>query len=131
MLSKTLNKSENISKGIKGEIIALQYLEAKGYEFLEANYHSIGGEIDLIVRIGEVVIFVEVKLRKNSDYGLPEEAVSKQKIKKITKVALDWLENNQWKGEIRFDIVSILRFPKKGEDAIFHIEDAFIGLMDD
>ena len=94
--------------GNKGEAIASDYLKKIGYEILDKNFRTRYGEIDLIAGDGEEIVFTEVKTRRNSNFGYPEEAVGEKKIEKIIKVANAWLEekekfDNSW----RIDIIAI------------------------
>ena len=73
--------------GTEYESRAAEWLEDIGYEILSRNFRSSYGEIDLIARQGACLVFVEVKYRKNSSSGKPEEAVSLQKQRKISKTA--------------------------------------------
>lgn len=112
----------NIKSGQEGERLAAEYLQNKGFLILETNYRVRKSEIDIIASKGELMVFVEVKLRRNADYGFPEEAVDEKKWNKITEGAEAYLEKCGWNGIIRFDIISIL---KGRVIEIVHIEDAF------
>jgi len=114
-----LGKNKEI--GIKGESIALEYLLGKGYTVLEKNYTFRRLEIDLIAKSGDILVFVEVKTRRTKDFGYPDEAVDARKIDHILDCADHYLFQNQWQGDIRFDIISIIMEPF----SIEHIEDAF------
>lgn len=100
---------DNRETGNKGEEKAAVFLEGEGYRILERNVRRQTGEIDIIARDpqGEVV-FVEVKTRNNRQFGLPEEAVNRQKMEKITKTALLWVQSYS-KNDImwRIDIISV------------------------
>jgi len=94
--------------GSKGEIIASDHLKKIGYEILDKNFRTRDGEIDLITEDKGEIVFVEVKTRRNSNFGYPEEAVNEKKIEKMIKVANSWLEkkekfDNSW----RIDIIAI------------------------
>jgi len=96
--------------GIKGENMAADYLKKMGYEILDKNFRKREGEIDLIAEDPETkeIAFIEVKTRKNSNFGYPEEAVDGEKAEKMTEVANAWLDikeklNNSW----RIDIIAI------------------------
>lgn len=97
--------------GKKGEERALGFLKQKGYKILEQNYHKRSGEIDIIAfdpHYGEYV-FVEVKTRKNNDYGYPEEFVDWKKIEKITATGEIWLAEKQIQNpEWRIDCIGIV-----------------------
>ena len=105
---------------VKGETAARDYLRGKGYRILEENYTGQIGEIDLIAADGEVIVFVEVKARENTDFGYPIEAVTPQKVRKICLTAQQYLVRKRLMGrEVRFDVIEVLR----GE--INHVENAF------
>lgn len=110
----------NRQLGIGGESIACEYLENKGYKIIERNYSCKLGEIDLIVRKGNILAFVEVKARDNTKFGLPIEAITKSKVGKIVATAKLYLVSKKINGlDIRFDVINILR------GNIEHIEDCF------
>lgn len=73
--------------GNTGEDIATEYLEKQGYIILERNFYCKQGEIDIIAKDKNEVVFVEVKSRSDVGYGLPSEAVTKQKIKHLCRTA--------------------------------------------
>jgi putative endonuclease len=110
-----------ILRGRNGEARARTFLEKKGYAFLCANYRTKMGELDLVLRKGDTVVFVEVKKRSRSDYGLPQEFVNSAKQEKVVKAALHYIKLKALAGQnFRFDVVAI------GEDdRIEHIENAF------
>ena len=114
--------SKNIEIGRKGESIAIDYLLRKGYTILEKNYSYRRFEIDIIAKQKDTIIFIEVKTRRSRDFGYPEEAVDNRKIRHILNCADHYIYQTQWKGNIRFDVLSILINPKLSID---HIEDAF------
>jgi len=110
--------------GKLGESLALSYLVQKGYEILDENWVHGKAEIDLIAYINRKIIFVEVKARTSTAFGYPEEFVSNAKQKLLEFAANQYIYLMSHKGEIRFDIVSIL-FDKQNNYTINHIEDAF------
>lgn len=85
------------------------YLQAKGLKLLEKNYATKSGEIDLIMLDGNKTVFIEVRFRKRTDFGLPEETVTFQKQRKIVKAAQQYLlaKGLIHVSECRFDIVAI------------------------
>jgi len=100
-----LNKREI---GAKGEMIAQKAMENKNYEILEKNYYSPYGEIDIIAKKGETIIFVEVKYRRNKKYGYGEEAITKTKQKRIYYTAMDYInKKNIGDQNYRFDVIAI------------------------
>ncbi len=110
--------------GKLGESLALSYLVQKGYEILDENWVHGKAEIDLIAYINRKIIFVEVKTRTSTAFGHPEEFVSRGKQRLLEFAANQYIYLMSHKGEIRFDIVSIL-FDKQNNYTINHIEDAF------
>lgn len=95
--------------GSSYERIAGEYLKLKGYEILEYNFRCRSGEIDIIARDGEYLVFCEVKYRQNVGKGTPFEAVTIEKQKKISKTALYYV-TTKYRRDIpcRFDVVGIL-----------------------
>lgn len=81
-----LRKNNPVDEGKIGESIAEELLVKKGYKIIQKNFRTKFGEIDIIAQDAEGLIFVEVKLRKNTKFGSPEEAVTPRKINKIMKV---------------------------------------------
>lgn len=95
--------------GNQGELIAADYLLKKNYELLERNYKVKLGEIDLIARKKNIIVFVEVKTRKSLSYGFPSQAVDIRKQRKIIQVAQVYIANLGIQNyEFRFDIIEIL-----------------------
>ena len=80
------------SRGTAGEDLAARFLEHKGLAILARNFSCRYGEIDLVARDGEDTVFVEVKLRRNADYGYAAEAVTPSKRTKLKRTALFWLQ---------------------------------------
>lgn len=116
--------SKNREIGITGENLACNFLLDKGYFILERNFRTKSGEIDIIARNNNIIIFVEVKTRSNNNYGFPYESVNYRKQQKIIRVAQNYinfkrLHDNQF----RFDIIEV--FFKMGNNKINHIRNAF------
>lgn len=107
-----------------GEEKAEEFLKAKGYEIIERNYRHRHMEIDLVAREAKRLVFIEVKTRTGTGFGLPEEFVNYTKAKLILKAAEHYIFDRDWQFDVRFDIVSIIIFPN-GDINIRHIEDAF------
>jgi putative endonuclease len=109
--------------GKQGEDAAAQYLLQQGYRILEKNWRFEKAEIDLIATIENLLVFIEVKTRNNENFGYPEDAVKPKKQALIAKAADAYIELNHYRGEVRFDIVSVI---KNGHsEKIYHISDAF------
>ncbi|MGF1472037.1 MAG: YraN family protein [Rubrobacteraceae bacterium] len=114
----------NRRTGARGEKLALRHLGESGYELVCENYRTRYGEIDLIVRDGETLVFVEVKLRRGTGYGSPLESVTPRKQEQIRAVAAQYLAETEPEcKELRFDVVGILE--GKGGPDVMHIKDAF------
>jgi putative endonuclease len=110
-----------IDIGRQGEELAAAYLEKTGFVIVARNYRYKHAEIDLIVQKDDWTIFVEVKARSSSAFGEPETFVDWKKGRKIMEAAEEFIFSNNWKGHIRFDIVSV----KLGNPPeIRHFEDA-------
>ena len=107
--------------GNTGEDLATEYLEKQGYIIIERNFYCKQGEIDIIAKDKNEIVFIEVKSRTNLVFGLPSEAVTKQKIKHLCRTARYFLYKNKMFNEfIRFDVVEILI--KNGKFNINHIK---------
>ena len=113
--------------GAWGEALAAEYLRKKRYQMVAAGFHSRFGEIDLIVKDRKYLVFVEVKLRKSSDFARAMEYVDRNKQDKIRITASMYLSQNPTKLQPRFDIVEI--YAPEGTETqnpqIRHMEDAF------
>jgi putative endonuclease len=111
--------------GQKGEVAARKHLQKHGMKFLCANYKSSRGEIDLVFRENDCLVFVEVKTRSGEDWNRPASAVDKRKKRALTRCSLDYLRalKNPYV-KIRFDIVEVLL--QEGEvHEVRHLENAF------
>ena len=100
----------NISTGKKGEELAQEYLVKKGYKILETNKRfSKFCEIDIIAKHQNYYVFLEVKSRKSTDFGLPRYAVNVRKQQTIISCAKWWLSRNELLGSpVRFDVVEVV-----------------------
>ena len=109
--------------GKKGEIIAKNFLKKKKYKIIKMNYKNIIGEIDIIAKQMNYLVFVEVKTRTSNAFGDPAEAVDENKQNKIRQVATMYLkENGLLDTPCRFDVVAII---DDSVAEIRHIENAF------
>ena len=116
-------KTHNISLGKFGEDYTAEFLEKNGYEILDRNYRNGYGEIDIIAKKDEYIVFIEVKTRTSLDFGCPSEAVGYTKQKKIRNLASFYLQG--FPGlSARFDIAEVLINRKAPE--LNYIENAFI-----
>lgn len=111
------------SKGKWGEDLASKYLMKKDYTIIDRNYKTKFGEIDIICRRNEEIIFVEVKMRSNFNYRKALGAISPSKIEKLRKTALIYIQEKfDFDVAFRFDVVMIHRSNNRTE--IRHIENA-------
>lgn len=105
-----------------GEDMAAVFLKKQGHKIVKKNYREKCGEIDIISLDGKVLVFTEVKQRKNDRFGRPEDFVTASKREKIRKTAQIFIMKNRFKGFSRFDVIEVL-----GEEKpeIRHIKNAF------
>lgn len=109
--------------GTDSESMAVNYLKENGYQIIERNYRTKIGEIDIIAKDGDTIVFVEVKARKSRAYN-PKEAVTNSKKRKISMVALYYLKSTrQINVRARFDVVAI--DSAKNSGAVEIIKNAF------
>lgn len=113
----------HIELGKEGEDLATQFLAKHGYTILAKNYRFKKLEIDLIAKDQNDLVIVEVKTRINRYFGEPYVFVTKKKQKQIIKAANQYIHENNWFGDTRFDIISIVL--NSEEQSIEHIPHAF------
>ncbi|MCX7719844.1 MAG: YraN family protein [Dictyoglomus thermophilum] len=95
--------------GKLGEDFTIDFLNKRGFIILERNYKVPLGEVDIIAQKGDLLIFIEVKTRRNLDFGIPAEAVDRTKQNRIKKIAELYISTKKPKfKKIRFDIMSII-----------------------
>lgn len=110
--------------GKTGEEIARQYLIKNGYRLLVSNFRCRQGEIDIIAVDKNEIVFIEVKTRKNANYGCPVDAVNKRKQKHILNASKYYIYiNNLENRDIRFDVIEVY---KKDKFYINHIKNIYI-----
>ena len=94
--------------GNKAENLAARFLISKGYKILKHQYRTRGGEIDLIARDGDEIVFVEVKARTSNEFGYPEESVTRSKLQKIQRTAELFLSKSKFKNvPYRIEVIAI------------------------
>lgn len=110
-----------------GENKAVFYLRLHGYRIVERNFRCRQGEIDVIARRGDVIAFVEVKLRKNGEHGEAREFVTYAKQRRVIAAAEIWLMKTGCELQPRFDVIEV--YAPEGTDTrrptIRHLENAF------
>ena len=109
--------------GQKGEEVAAEYLQQKGYKIAALNFTTRVGEIDIIARSQEEIIFVEVKTAVSNKFGPPQYAVDKEKQQKIRKVAAQYLSLQRDYECCRFDVITLTG--DEDDLAVEHIPAAF------
>lgn len=115
--------AEHNELGKEGEEVAANYLLAKGYTLRHRNWRSGKKELDIVAEYGDELIVVEVKTRKDTRFGNPEDAVTNQKIRRIVASTDAYLRKFALDLPVRFDIITIVG--QKAPYAIEHITDAF------
>ena len=112
--------------GKNSEILAADFLQQQGYKIIELNYRCNLGEIDIIAKQGETLVFVEVKARNSYRRGNPKEALSYAKRKRISQIAMFYMKKNgQMRVKARFDVVAIHPSENVEEPRIELIKNAF------
>ncbi|SNZ09848.1 putative endonuclease [Persephonella hydrogeniphila] len=111
-------KSSDIGKIFEDK--AVEFLKEKGYRILDRNFRTRTGEIDIVAKDKDTVVFVEVRYRKNLSFGFPEETVNRKKMKNILSTANRYISMKNFSDfNIRFDVIAI------DEKDIRHIKNAF------
>ena len=115
------------SEGVWGEALVADYLREKGYKLAAHSYRCRFGEIDLIAEKDGVLLFVEVKLRTNLQYGAPREYVTVKKQEKLRAAALLYLSERELDVPARFDVAEVYTDVRHsaGKTRIAYIENAF------
>lgn len=110
--------------GKKGEQLAVDFLQKKGYKILERNYRYQKAEIDIIARLNDTLCAVEVKTRSTPDFGNPQDFVKPKQIQQLVKAIDFYVIENDLDVEVRFDIVAIIK--NKLGSKIEFFENAFL-----
>src|SRR5213082_2133196 len=99
----------HLQRGELGELAAKKHLKKQGLKFLVANFRSDRGEVDLVFRDADCLVFIEVKTRSSEEWTRPAAAVNKERRQRLTRAALDYLRLlNNPEVKVRFDIVEVL-----------------------
>ena len=108
-----------------GESLAREYLKKRKYNIVDHNFRCRLGEIDIIARKNKAFRFIEVKYRRSSDYGLPQDSVVRRKQRRIRNAAVIWLKNRYLPldSEIHFDVLAITE--QTGKLRYEYLQDAF------
>lgn len=115
----------NSELGARGEALAALHLIDSGLEVVDRNWRSKYGELDIVARDGDVLVFVEVKTRSGTGYGTPAESVTYTKQQRIRRLALAWLDDrgSPWV-RVRFDVIAIL-LTREGDPVVSHLRAVF------
>jgi putative endonuclease len=115
---------ENTELGKRGEDIACDYLAKKGFQIKDRNWRYKNGEIDIVANDGKELVIVEVKTRSAVIYEEPRDSISDKKIRFLVNAAEEYILQNDYSGETRFDIISI-KWYGEGKFELEHISEAF------
>lgn len=102
-----MGKQENKITGNKGERLAAEFLQRKGYEIVDRNYQSKWGEVDIITKINQIIVFVEVKTKTTDKFGEPWEMVNQWKIEQVKRMGEMWCREYGWEGRVRMDVIGV------------------------
>ncbi|PWK12744.1 YraN family protein [Tumebacillus permanentifrigoris] len=112
-----------------GEQVAADYLLQHGYTILDRNWRRRGGELDLVVQIGQALVFVEVRTRSTRTHGTAEESVDGRKQRQVRKIAAQYLSEmapSTYFRELRFDVVTVyVERSTQRVRTLQHLEHAF------
>ena len=110
--------------GRAGESFVAEQYRRRGFTVLERNYRSRSGEIDLVLQRGSLLVFCEVKTRRDDRWGIPAEAVGWAKQARLRRLAAEWLEERPpGPVEVRFDVASVI--VRGGRAELTVLPDAF------
>jgi len=114
------------SLGARGERVAAKYLRRRGYHLIHRQAKNLYGEIDIIAVDSQTVVFVEVKTRSSHAAGHPADAVTLDKQRRLTRIALAYLRyNDLLENSARFDVIAVTWPPGKRKPDIVHYRNAF------
>lgn len=114
---------EHLQLGIWGEELAAAYLREKGYVILERDWHSVHRDIDIIAQDGETIVFVEVKTRRNRDFGDPLQAIDTEKRHHLRLAMNHYIKYRKIDNPCRFDVITVVGEMGCGMPEISHIDD--------
>ena len=115
--------SSRVAQGTAAEELACRYLEARGFILVTRNFRCRAGELDLIMRDGDQLVFVEVRSRRDSRFGTPAESVTRTKQQRLLRAAAVYLQRQRLDLPCRFDVLAILH--AESEPQMEWIRDAF------
>ncbi len=100
-------QAPHLTQGQRGEDAALGYLEQQGLKLVERNVRYPFGEIDLIMKQGQIWVFIEVKYRQSKQFGGAIQAISPNKINRLRRAVSHYMQRNQLDVQCRFDVIAI------------------------
>ncbi len=110
--------------GQLGETLAADHLERRGYVIRQRNYRCPAGEMDIVAEDGDCLVFVEVRTRRGREYGTPEESITAAKQARLVEVAQTYLQEHEWPGDWRIDVVAIELTPGGRLERVAVIQNA-------
>ncbi len=114
--------------GRRGEDLAAVFLQSQGYQVLERNWRCHGlGEVDLVMRRDECLVFVEVRARRTKAYGAPEDSLTPAKRRRMIALAEAYVDQHAWEGDYRIDFVALEMDAHGRLTRREHIENAVTG----
>lgn len=117
----TTTARQRLAMGGYGEACAARHLREQGMVVLDRNWRCELGEVDLVLRDGEVLVFCEVKTRASAAYGAPVEAVGVAKVQRLRRLAARWIvERGVRVREVRIDLVGV-RLDRTGDGRVEHV----------
>jgi putative endonuclease len=120
-MAGTTTAGRNRALGAYGETVAARHLVGQGMAVLDRNWRYDEGELDLVLRDGDVLVVCEVKTRTSLEHGSPHEAVTPEKLSRLVRLGVRWAEVHDVRPqEIRIDLVAVLR-PRKGQTLVEHV----------
>ncbi|MDP2641612.1 MAG: YraN family protein [Candidatus Yanofskybacteria bacterium] len=108
--------------GKRGEMLARKYLEGKGYKILEQNYKTKRGEVDIIAKHNDTLVFVEVRTKRHEQFGTPEDTINYHKKRKMMLNAKAYTVRSKHNGLFRIDAICAI-MTEYGVARITHYED--------
>jgi putative endonuclease len=120
-MTKTAAGAHKQALGAYGETLAARHLVEQGMVVLDRNWRCDAGEIDLVLRDGDVLVVCEVKTRSSTRYGTPHEAVTDIKVARLRRLAARWLHDRGVAvRDVRIDLVAVIR-PRRGASVVEHV----------
>ena len=119
----SFKRSAHLDIGRRGEEIAKEYLEKKGYKIVEQNYKTKYAEIDLVAKQKNELVFVEVRTKIGENFGSPEETIARKKLRKLFNNATAYMARVKWKGSCRIDAVCIVLKNDYSVERLNHCEN--------